>query len=430
MRWREQYAHATHAARLPTIVLSQIPRDCGPPTDSAEQALEVVYTMKAGRSLTDLAAEIERQASSKRDFLAATQALTMQVDQEAQQDFQRLMSQPVGRRETHSAPTLAQSPVRIQIPANGDGPMTFGVRNLAHQQIAQKLAIPQKYYERMAVEAPDLLASNVNHWLRANPGRQMLRTLDGDLRAYLSDSYRVMDYFDYLEAILPVIQQSGLRIESCEVTESRLYLKCVNERITGEVVGDVVQAGAVFSTSEVGHGALNIQQMTYVLRCTNGMIGESMLRRIHLGRKQGGGDGEADAWEMFSDATRKLSDAALWNQVRDVSTKVLNDQSWFDGVLNKARAAAGEKITGDPVGALVELQRETRMSEHTRGGVLRHLIEGGDLSKWGVVQAITRTAQDAATYEDATGMEALGGKVLELPKASWERIAQAAPVAV
>lgn len=386
--------------------------------------------MKAGRSLQELAAEIERQADSKRDFLASTKAVSMTVDEGAQEEFQKLMSKPVRRREQRPQPTLTQSPVRIAIPGNGGGPLTFGIRNLAHSQIAQKLSIPQKYYERMAVEAPDLLATNVNHWLHNSGNRQMLRTLDGNLRAFLSDSYRIMDYFDYLEAILPIIKESGLRIESCEVTETRLYIKCVNERVKGKVVGDVVQAGAVFSTSEVGHGALNVQQMTYVLRCFNGMIGESMLRRIHLGRKQGGGDGEADAWEMFSDDTRRLSDAALWNQVRDVSRTILTDQSWFDGTLDKMREAAGEKITGDPVGAMVELQKETRMPEKVRGGVLRHLIEGGDLSKWGVVQAITRHAQDQESYEGATELEELGSKVLELPKASWERIATAEAVAV
>lgn len=387
--------------------------------------------MKAGRSLQELAAEIERQADVKRDFLASTQAVTMTVPDEAREEFQRLMARPVGRGHQGAAqPTLTQTPVRIAIPANGDGTLTFGIRNLAHQQIAQKLQIPQKYYERMAVEAPDLLADNVNHWMHNNPGKQMLRTMDGNLRAYLSESYRIMDYFDYLEAILPILRESGLRVESCEVTETRLYLKCVNERIQGKVVGDVVQAGAVFSTSEVGHGALNVQQMTYVIRCTNGMIGESMLRKIHLGRKQsgGGGDGEAGAWELFTNETRRLSDKALWNQVRDVARAVLTDQSWFDGVVRKANAAHDEKIVGDPVGAMVELQKETRVSEKTRGGILRHLIEGGDLSKWGVVQAVTRTAQDAESYEDATELESLGHKVLELPKASWERIANAEAV--
>ncbi|GAF90796.1 unnamed protein product, partial [marine sediment metagenome] len=46
--------------------------------------------MKAGRTLKELADEIERQADSKRDFIAPTRQVSMTVDEAAMEDFQRL----------------------------------------------------------------------------------------------------------------------------------------------------------------------------------------------------------------------------------------------------------------------------------------------------------------------------------------------------
>ena len=55
-----------------------------------------------------------------------------------------------------------------------------------------------------------------------------------------------------------------------------------------------------------------------------------------------------------------------------------------------------------------------------------HLITGGTLTRWGLVNALTRTAEDVDTYDRATDFERFGGQVIELPRRDWERIALAA----
>ena len=47
----------------------------------------------------------------------------------------------------------------------------------------------------------------------------------------------------------------------------------------------------------------------------------------------------------------------------------------------------------------------------------------GDLSVWGLANAVTRTAEDVADYDRATELEATGGRVIELPRADWRAIA-------
>ncbi len=54
---------------------------------------------------------------------------------------------------------------------------------------------------------------------------------------------------------------------------------------------------------------------------------------------------------------------------------------------------------------------------------MQHLIRGGDLSAWGLANAITRTAEDAADYDRATELEVAGGRVIELGPADWKALA-------
>ncbi len=61
------------------------------------------------------------------------------------------------------------------------------------------------------------------------------------------------------------------------------------------------------------------------------------------------------------------------------------------------------------------------------GAVLRNLITGGDISQFGLVQAVTATANTLPSYDRATDFEAFGGQVLVLPQTDWKEIANARP---
>lgn len=48
-----------------------------------------------------------------------------------------------------------------------------------------------------------------------------------------------------------------------------------------------------------------------------------------------------------------------------------------------------------------------------------HLVQGGDLSKWGLSNAVTRTAEDAADYDRCTELERIGWNVVDLPASAF-----------
>jgi hypothetical protein len=57
--------------------------------------------------------------------------------------------------------------------------------------------------------------------------------------------------------------------------------------------------------------------------------------------------------------------------------------------------------------------------------VLRHLIVEGDLTAYGLVNAVTHYSQEVADYDRATDFEALGGKLIELPASDWRDVVTA-----
>ena len=61
------------------------------------------------------------------------------------------------------------------------------IRQTAHRQLGTYLGIPQKYYELMRTDAPELLAYNANYWFSQKNELRTLRTMDGCARAFLSN---------------------------------------------------------------------------------------------------------------------------------------------------------------------------------------------------------------------------------------------------
>lgn len=225
---------------------------------------------------------------------------------------------------------------------------------------------------------------------------------------------------DVAGAVLPVFTQRGLVVRSCEVTDENLYIKVTSPEVCGEIrLGELICAGVLVRNSEVSRGAFAIEEFYETLACTNGMRGRSLMRKYHVGERLAAM--MDDSREVFRTETQKKSDEALMMQVQDVVRATLSFD-FFEQSLAKMRAAAGERIVQSAdIAKVVEVTGKAfALTESEGRSVLRHLIEGGDLTKWGVASAVTRTAQDSDSYDRASELEAVGMDIVELPHARWE----------
>lgn len=184
--------------------------------------------MKSGVSLQQMLTEVKRQSESKEDYLIAPNRLRM--ESYGKEMFLHLSDD--------SGTELIE-------------PMT--ITGIAHRQIGTHLRIPAAYYDRMREERPDLLAYNANTWFKQESSQRMLRTLDGSARAYLSNRYRRIDNIDIAGVTLPILGGlPDIRFESCQITESRMYIKAVNPRLQAEVSpGDITTIREMDGVKEV-----------------------------------------------------------------------------------------------------------------------------------------------------------------------------------
>ena len=245
------------------------------------------------------------------------------------------------------------------------------------------------------------------------------------MRAVLSDRYRRLDNFALAEQALPILQGLDGTFESVELTETRMYLKFVMPRLSYEMVpGDFVQGGIMLSNSEVGMGTLSVQPLVYRLVCRNGMIApDHSMKKTHLGRAVNGDDEEAI--QVFRDDTLAADDKALFLKVRDVMRAALSEIT-FRQIAVKMQKTMGIEITGNPVKTVEVLGQRYGLNEDERAGVLRHLVSGGALSGYGLVNAVTRFGQDVDDYDRSTELEAIGGRLVYQDDSAWRSLAEAA----
>ena len=344
---------------------------------------------KLGLNINELAQKITDQAEKKVDMVV---------------DSRSMQLLPVEQDDV-----TTNAPVLMSI----DDSKQMEITPTAHRQLATRLQIPYAYYERVMNNNPVLLAENVNNWLGQTQNKRMIRTYQADgstvwdlMRADLSNKYLTFDNEDVAEAVLPVMFDEKLEIISSNVTEKKLYIKAVTDKLTGEIEkGDVVRGGVIVSNSEVGFGSVNVQAFIERLVCMNGMIAETSFRRRHIGSSH-------DITDLLSRDTLNKTSDALVGQVQDVVRNVLSNEG-FNNVLGKLRKTTETEIA-KPIDAVEIIQKQFKFTDDEKDSVLNHLIKGGDTTKWGLTNAVTRTSQDLEDYDRATEFEGFGWDVANL----------------
>jgi hypothetical protein len=304
----------------------------------------------------------------------------------------------------------------------------------AHRQIGQHWKVRADFYDRLRTGHPALFDHLISGLMREASVPRMVRTYTGEggapgvARAMMSNGYRRVDYDQIAEVVLPILGEiPDVRIESCCITDEKMYIKALAPQtqvdlgdLGGPKVGDIVSAGVVIKNSEVGSGTMAVEQMLYRLICTNGMIVPEGLKVRHAGRRVP----VMEDFSIYRDDTLRADDKALMLKTRD-AVRAAVDGVRFSQLAAQFAQTGSTQPMENPVEGIKVLAKVISLTDGESDSVLKHLATGGDLTQFGAINAVTRTAEDIESYDRATEMEGLGFKVMAMSSSEWAKVATA-----
>lgn len=242
----------------------------------------------------------------------------------------------------------------------------------------------------------------------------------GTARALLSNSYKIVDHTETLRAAMRGMAAAGLganNVTQCDLTGRRMYvrveapevkayapelLKNYRSPFRPELTGrelPVVHAGFILTNSETGHGSFTVVPEFTVEVCTNGMtIQREAVSARHLGAKLD------DGLIRYSERTRRANLELITSQAEDAIRTFL-DVNFMETILAEMTANAKGEVR-EAEKAVKEITQKVDCPA-LYDDVLTMFIKGGDMSKGGLVHAVTAAAQSEDIDADlAYGMQA------------------------
>ena len=117
----------------------------------------------------------------------------------------------------------------------------------------------------------------------------------------------------------------------------------------------------------------------------------------------------------------EAEDKAFMLKLRDTTMAAI-EEARFAQIVGRLQDSTHARITGR-VQDVIELTGKTyALNQPEQDNILNYLIQGGDLSLYGLSNAITRASQDVESYDRATALEGIGWQVATMPEAQWKEI--------
>lgn len=275
----------------------------------------------------------------------------------------------------------------------------FSLHPNAVSQVAERMGIPTKYLRNLATGAEwerQLAAYLLNEhsgWTQRS--RVLVRSVGTEVRAILSDSYRRLNSVEIITAFVEEASRQGAVIADAFMSDTKVWAETilpqpftVPTKKNGEVV---IFAGARFSTSDYGDGAVDMRTFLLNGACTNGMVRESVMKQVHLGSKLP--DNLALSEETYALDTRTTVSA-----VRDLTAGLYSK----DTIMQRAIEIQGaSEIDVDFDHELKALVRNGSLLKQEKSEVEKVLMRNdpndgvqGGATLWKLTQAITAHARE------------------------------------
>jgi hypothetical protein len=353
--------------------------------------------MNNGKNLGDLLTALKAKAFDNRDYVV-----------------------PENRFKAMAVGEGSNQKLVFDVPGHG----FFSPTDHATQQVGAHYGIPARYVRKLE-SSPELLADNINHWRALSEGTRLFRVNRNDLRAFLSDRYKIIDHLPVLTAALEGVHDTKAVPLASDVTETRMYLKFLFPEIKGEVrPGDTVSPGVCITNSEIGGGSFRVKGFFFRDFCTNGCVFGSgdlveEVSRRHLGSKMSTG------LVVRSAATDAAESELMASQTRDI-LQAVSDEKIFGKMLERLQATTTTGDIQNPEKAVEVVAERFGLSEAERAEALVNLIQDRDYTQYGVTNAITKIANNTESQDRVFELENVGAQLLDLSMRQFETIRVAA----
>jgi hypothetical protein len=213
--------------------------------------------------------------------------------------------------------------ILMTVPDREQGTIEQSLHRNAVYQMAQATDMPVRFIDSLqSVAEPwgrQLLAHNLQTVFnrRFQKKHYLLRSLQQEVRGFLSDSYRRIDSRPIVEAFATAVQEKGALPYEGYVTDTKIAIQAIMPEVYEPVPGEVVAFGLSLENSDFGNGALSLRAYLLRIWCTNLAITQEEMRQVHLGKR-------LDESMVYSQQTYELDARTTVSALRDVIQKQLN----------------------------------------------------------------------------------------------------------
>jgi hypothetical protein len=273
------------------------------------------YAVAAGEAAESARKKLQESIDKGRQ--AAIQAISS-IGREY--DSRRDEMVPAGLMDFNIDPDYGREDLGIALRIGNGDAHRVGMTRHSLGQLLGRLGMPRMYAERLVKTkepwARELLHQNLRNLTTNVVGsdRLLVRNVDGVAKGILSSSYRRMDAAPIMDTFITEGMQYGLVPADGLNTQTRYHVKMMYPEVFEPAQNEVMAFGLSLTTSDYGNGALDIQFFLMRLWCTNKAIGESCLRKIHIGRRFAGEESDIE----FSQKTIDLDTKAVASATRDI----------------------------------------------------------------------------------------------------------------
>ncbi len=257
----------------------------------------------------------------------------------------------------------------------------------ALQQLCTRTGVPYVYLKK----CPPALKELDVAWFMQNAEEKkdvMLRIVrENQVRAIMSDRYAPFDDIELFK-ILADFMDGTEKVVMKSIEDRSSHVSVTWPSSKAEVQpGDVVEQGVHVANSEIGLRSVTVMGFVYRLRCKNGLVSRE---------KKGG-------FRHIGDPER------IRSNILQVIDDVKNDAG---RLVEKFKASVSRQIT-EPVEFIDKLAQENDLSKEEYQAILNSFLSEPSKTLFGVVNAVSNSAQAIPDADRRMEMQAIAGGTLD-----------------